>query len=108
MLFIKVFAPNLTPALLNIFVKLPGEKAWIFNKSFKTSTVRNVEFTSPYFHNGAYPTLESVMEFYNHGGGAGIGLNVKNQTLSSDSLHLSTSEIGDIILFLNLLSDTNS
>lgn len=87
---------------------LPGENVWIYEKSFKTSTVRNVEFSAPFFHNGAYPTLESVLDFYNHGGGAGIGLNVKNQTLSSDSLLLDDSEKRNIILFLNSLSDTNS
>lgn len=86
---------------------LSTENAWIYTKSFKTNTVRNVAYSAPYFHNGAYPTLESVLDFYNHGGGAGIGLEVTNQTLSSDSLNLSTSEKTDIIFFLNSLSDTS-
>ncbi|MCA9915122.1 MAG: hypothetical protein KC496_17325, partial [Anaerolineae bacterium] len=29
--------------------------------SFRTPSLRNVELTAPYFHNGAYPTLESVI-----------------------------------------------
>jgi cytochrome c peroxidase len=36
--------------------------------AFKTPGLRNVELTAPYFHNGGYLTLESVMEFYSRGG----------------------------------------
>jgi len=35
---------------------------------FKTPTLRNIELTGPYFHNGTYGTLRSVVEFYNRGG----------------------------------------
>ncbi|WP_431306816.1 hypothetical protein [Chryseobacterium indicum] len=44
------------------------ENSWIYEKSFKTVTVRNVALTKPYFHNGAFNTLEEVMDFYNEGG----------------------------------------
>jgi cytochrome c peroxidase len=43
------------------------------------------------------------MIFYNHGGGIGMGLNVPNQTLSTDSLHLTDKEIKDIIAFMKSL-----
>ena len=36
--------------------------------AFKTSTLRNVELTGPYFHNGGNATLEQTVEFYNRGG----------------------------------------
>ena len=36
--------------------------------AFKTPTLRNVELTGPYFHNGSRKTLEEVVEFYNRGG----------------------------------------
>lgn len=36
--------------------------------AFKTSTLRNVELTGPYFHNGGQSTLEQVVQFYNRGG----------------------------------------
>lgn len=36
--------------------------------SFKTSSLRNVELTGPFFHNGRYATLEQVVEFYSRGG----------------------------------------
>lgn len=36
--------------------------------AFKTSSLRNVELTGPYFHNGGQATLEQVVQFYNRGG----------------------------------------
>lgn len=56
-------------------------------------------------HNGVFTTLEEVMEFYNHGGGIGLGIEVDNQTLPSDSLHLSNTEIRDVIQFMKTLND---
>ncbi len=35
---------------------------------FRIATLRNVELTAPYFHNGAAHTLREVLEFYNRGG----------------------------------------
>lgn len=72
---------------------------------FKTSTVRNIALTAPYMHNGAFETLEQVLEFYNLGGGAGMGLNVPYQTLPSNSLELKEKEIDDIIAFMKTLTD---
>lgn len=72
---------------------------------FKTPTIRNISLTAPYMHHGTYATLEQVMNFYNHGGGAGSGLDLPLQTLPSDSLHLSNQEINDIIAFMKTLED---
>ena len=74
--------------------------------AFKTTTVRNVEYTAPYMHNGVYKNLDEVLDFYNNGGGIGHGYNVPNQTLPGDSLQLSKNEMKDIIAFMNTLSDT--
>ncbi|APZ45722.1 methylamine utilization protein [Polaribacter reichenbachii] len=73
--------------------------------SFKTPTVRNIEKTAPYMHNGIYSTLDEVMDFYNKGGGAGLGFNVPHQTLPFDNLDLKEDEITAIIDFMNTLSD---
>ncbi|UOQ81664.1 cytochrome-c peroxidase [Hymenobacter sp. 5414T-23] len=74
--------------------------------AFKTPTLRNVAVTAPYMHNGAYRSLEAVVDFYNQGGGAALGLRVPNQTLPSDKLHLTTQEKHDLITFLQALTDT--
>ncbi|WP_245766584.1 cytochrome-c peroxidase [Pustulibacterium marinum] len=83
------------------------EEAWIYEKSFKTSTVRNIELTAPYFHNGAYATLEEVIDFYDQGGGGGMGLVVKNQTLGEDPLNLTDTEKQDLIAFMKSLTDNS-
>ncbi|WP_421831080.1 cytochrome-c peroxidase [Larkinella sp.] len=73
--------------------------------AFKTPTVRNSAQTSPYMHNGAYQTLEEVLEFYNRGGGRGLGIRLENQTLPSEKLDLTVSEQAAVIAFLKALSD---
>ncbi|TKT91027.1 cytochrome C peroxidase [Dyadobacter frigoris] len=76
-----------------------------YKGAFKTPTVRNSAKTAPYMHNGAFKSLETLMEFYNQGGGAGMGLSVPSQTLSSAKLNLTEKEKNDIIAFLNALTD---
>ena len=76
-----------------------------WKNSFKTQTVRNIAKTGPYMHNGAFESLQKVMEFYNEGGGAGLGLDVPNQTLAADKLNLTPSEIGYVIDFMESLTD---
>lgn len=82
------------------------EQVPLYKRSFKTVTVRNSGITAPYFHNGAFSTLEEVIEFYHRGGGTGLGLNVPYQTLPSEQLHLTSKEKKDIIAFLHSLTDT--
>ena len=77
-----------------------------YRGAFKTPTVRNIAKTAPYMHNGAFATLEQVLEFYNKGGGVGLGLNIPEQTLSPKPLKLDSTEIRHIILFLHSLTDT--
>lgn len=74
--------------------------------AFRTPSLRNVALTAPYMHNGAYPTLESVVDLYNRGGGAGIGIRLDNQTLPPDPLHLSAGEQRDLVSFMKALTDT--
>ena len=74
--------------------------------AFKPPTVRNASLAGAYMHNGAYRTLDEVMNFYNHGGGSGLGAQVPNATLSTDPLHLSSQEQRDVIAFLKTLVDT--
>jgi cytochrome c peroxidase len=73
--------------------------------AFKTPTVRNAALTAPYMHNGVYQTLEQVLDFYNKGGGAGLGLAVPNQTLATDRLDLSKTEQQALIAFIKSLND---
>lgn len=74
--------------------------------SFKTVGLRNVALTAPYMHNGVYKTLDEVMDFYNRGGGVGMGLDVTNQTLPPTRLGLSKEEKQAVIAFMHTLTDT--
>lgn len=74
--------------------------------AFKTPTIRNAALTAPYMHNGVFKTLEEVIDFYNRGGGAGIGAVVSNQTLPADKLNLSRKEQQQIVAFIHTLTDT--
>lgn len=78
----------------------------LYRHAFKTPTVRNIALTAPYMHNGVFNTLEEVVDFYNRGGGRGLGLPVKNQTLPEDRLNLSSYEKKAIVAFLGSLTDT--
>jgi cytochrome c peroxidase len=73
--------------------------------AFRTGTVRNAQFTKPYMHNGVFNTLEEVIDFYDGGGGRGRHLNVQNQTLSADSLHLTFEEKSALVIFIRSLSE---
>lgn len=72
---------------------------------FKTPTVRNIQKTAPYMHNGVYTSLEEVVNFYNKGGAAGLGIVLDYQTLPKNKLELTKKEQQDLIAFLKTLTD---
>ncbi|MEO6406605.1 MAG: cytochrome-c peroxidase, partial [Ferruginibacter sp.] len=69
---------------------------------------RNIALTAPYMHNGVFKTLDEVVDFYNNGGGKGMHISPKNQSLPFDKLHLSKNEKNNIIAFLKTLTDTSA
>lgn len=83
---------------------MPRSKADFYKRSFKTVTVRNVELTTPYMHNGVFKTLEEVVDFYNRGGGTGLKLDVPYQTLPFDELKLTKAEQDDLVAFMKALT----
>lgn len=72
---------------------------------FKTPTVRNIAVTAPYMHNGVYTSLEEVVDFYNKGGGGGLGFELEHQTLPFDNLQLTDKEQKAIVAFMKTLTD---
>jgi cytochrome c peroxidase len=75
------------------------------NGAFKTTSVRNAGATAPYMHNGVFKNLKAVLDFYNKGGGRGLGLAVPGQTLSEEGPGLSRREVQEVIAFLRALED---
>ncbi|MEZ5017540.1 MAG: cytochrome c peroxidase [Flavipsychrobacter sp.] len=82
------------------------DKVGFYDYSFKTPSIRNIALTAPYMHNGAYDKLEDVVDFYNKGGGVGLGIVLEHQTLPFDSLSLNKHEVNDIVAFMKTLTDT--
>ncbi|SFZ92802.1 cytochrome c peroxidase [Flaviramulus basaltis] len=85
---------------------------WRYNEDlhkgmFKTPSIRNAEITGPYMHNGVYKTLEEVIEFYNLGGGGGLGFDLEHQTLPFDELNLTEKEQASLVAFMKTLTDNN-
>ncbi|GAB3884220.1 cytochrome c peroxidase [Spirosoma agri] len=71
--------------------------------AFKTPTVRHVAKTAPYMHNGVYRTLDQVVDFYEQGGGNGLGIHVSNQTLPDAKLNLTKGEQAALVAFMKAL-----
>ena len=67
---------------------------------FKVPTLRNIELTAPYMHDGSLETLADVVDHYNTGG-AGH----KNQSELVRPLNLSAREKEQLISFLEALTD---
>lgn len=82
---------------------LPIDRVDFQRHAFKTVGLRHVGKTAPYMHNGVYATLEEVVDFYNRGGGVGLGLDVPNQTLAAEPLGLTETEKADLVAFLKSL-----
>jgi cytochrome c peroxidase len=67
--------------------------------AFKTPTLRDIARTAPYMHNGAYRTLEEVVEHYDRGGD-----NKENLDPNITPLRLTSSEKRDLVQFLTTLT----
>ncbi len=78
----------------------------IFKNAFKTPGLRNIALTAPYMHNGVFKSLDEVIDFYDRGGGKGLGIAVENQTLSDEPLNLTPTEKFQLKVFLESLNDT--
>lgn len=97
------------------------EPGWVWSTfrdaadgAFKTPTLRNIELTGPYFHNGSRATLEQVIEFYNRGGDrqgplyadtSGFAGNPTNLDPDVEFLDLLPSDQAALVAFLKTLTD---
>lgn len=67
---------------------------------FKVPTLRNIELSAPYMHNGSLNTLEEVVEHYNSGGKPH-----PNKSNLITPLNLTYQEKKDLVAFLKTLTD---
>jgi cytochrome c peroxidase len=70
--------------------------------AFRTPSLRNVELTAPYFHNGSAATLGEVIRFYARG-----GLENARRDWELQPISLTESEQQDLIEFLRALTSND-
>lgn len=73
---------------------------------FRTPTLRNIEFSAPYMHDGRFQTLEEVIDFYSEGVKTSHSI---DPLMPNDKggFHWTALEKLQLIAFLKALSDTN-
>ncbi|MEN8247870.1 MAG: cytochrome c peroxidase [Bacteroidota bacterium] len=72
---------------------------------FKSPTLRNIEYTAPYMHDGRYATLEEVVDFYSHDLQKSPTVDPLMKNLSKGGVQLNEEEKAALIAFLKTLSD---
>ncbi|WP_213522699.1 cytochrome c peroxidase [Nonlabens sp.] len=80
-----------------------------FLGAFKVPSLKNIELTAPYMHDGRFATLEEVVEHYNSGVQDHPNLNnaLKDANGMPQRLHLTDQQIADVVNFLKTLTDTD-
>lgn len=74
------------------------------NGKFLTPTLRNIELTAPYMHDGRFATLEEVVEHYNSGGVPSATIDPLMKHVGS-GLDLTAQEKADLVAFLKTMTD---
>lgn len=77
------------------------------NGKFKSPTLRNIEFTAPYMHDGRFNTLEEVVDFYSEGVKWSTTIDPLMKKVSQGGVQLNNQEKEDLIAFLKALSDVS-
>jgi cytochrome c peroxidase len=75
--------------------------------TYKASTLRNIEFTAPYMHDGRFNTLEEVVDFYAHHLLWSPYIDPLMHHIATGGNQLTPQEKSDLIAFLKSLSDTH-
>ena len=107
---------NVFPANFQVDPGVPvtGSVRDTIDGAFKVPSLRNVELTGPYFHNGGQATLEQVVAFYNRGGDGtgtdlsnttGFGQNPTNRAPAIGQLNLTATDQSNLVAFLKALTD---
>ncbi|MGH8516141.1 MAG: cytochrome-c peroxidase, partial [Panacagrimonas sp.] len=92
---LSAFANDATPDLGRFEITLDPADRY----TFRTPSLRNVDRTAPYMHDGSLPTLEAVVAFYDSGGGG-----VPNKSPLIRPLGLTSDEQAALVHFLKALT----
>lgn len=72
---------------------------------FKVPSLRNIELTAPYMHDGRFSTLEEVVDHYNEGIHTSPSLDQALLATSETGLFLTDQDKVDLVNFLKTLTD---
>jgi len=80
-----------------------GAGSWApgYERLFKVSTLRNIELTGPYMHDGRFKTLEEVIEHYSEG----IESNKWQTIIPDGGFGFTNAEKNNLVAFLKTLTD---
>lgn len=73
--------------------------------AYRAPTLRNIEYSAPYMHDGRFKTLDEVLEFYNNAIVVSPYTSPLMHHAVNGGIHLSVSQISDLKAFLKTLSD---
>lgn len=72
---------------------------------FKAPTLRNIEYTAPYMHDGRFKTLEEVIDHYSDSLVWSPTIDPLMKKINQGGLHLTDQEKSDLLAFLKTLTD---
>ncbi len=72
---------------------------------FKVPSLRNIELTAPYMHDGRFNTLEEVIDHYDHGIKISPSLDPALLYTTNTGLRLTSQDKADLIAFLKTFTD---
>ncbi|GAB4330550.1 MAG: cytochrome c peroxidase [Bacteroidales bacterium] len=74
---------------------------------FRTPTLRNIEMTAPYMHDGRFATLQEVVDFYSHHVQPSATIDPLMKKVNQGGIQLTEDEKEYLIAFLKTLTDTS-
>lgn len=100
-----ILIPTANAALAEL--KKPNRRKFLSaaKGSYKIPSLRNIELTGPYMHNGGMATLDEVLEFYTRGGNFATPPKEFGKIFALVDLRLAPQKRKDLLNFLKSLTD---
>ncbi|MBE0638036.1 MAG: cytochrome-c peroxidase [Bacteroidales bacterium] len=73
--------------------------------AYKATTLRNIELTGPYMHDGRFATLDEVIEFYSHHVQNSPYIDPLMHHVANGGIQLTPNEKTDLMAFIKALKD---
>ena len=73
--------------------------------AYKATTLRNIEFTGPYMHDGRFKTIEQVIDFYSQGIIWSPYVHPLMHHAYDGGIQLTPTEKADLVAFIKTLRD---